>query len=88
MYSNIMKVYLNFLRILNINIWFSMFLASFLWPTTFLLYFMSAVIGFGASVIWTGQGLYLTLNSDSSTMSRNSGVFWALLQMRYVSSII
>lgn len=62
-----------------------MFLASFLWPTTFLLYFMSAVIGFGASVIWTGQGLYLTLNSDSSTMSRNSGIFWALLQMRYVS---
>jgi len=60
-----------------------MFLVSFLWPTTFLLYFMSAVIGFGASVIWTGQGAYLTLNSDSSTMSRNSGVFWALLQMRY-----
>lgn len=61
-----------------------MFLVSFLWPTTFLLYLMSAIIGFGASVIWTGQGAYLTLNSDSSTMSRNSGIFWALLQMRYV----
>lgn len=61
-----------------------MFLVSFLWPTTFLLYFMSAVIGFGASIIWTGQGTYLTLNSDSATMSRNSGIFWALLQMRYI----
>ncbi|XP_027852557.1 UNC93-like protein MFSD11 [Aphis gossypii] len=60
---------------------YTMFLVSFLWPTTFLLYFMSAIIGFGASVIWTGQGAYLTLNSDSSTMSRNSGIFWALLQM-------
>lgn len=66
--------------------WFilnSIFLASFLWPSTILLYLMSALIGFGASIIWTGQGTYLTLNSDSSTMSRNSGIFWALLQMRY-----
>lgn len=68
---------------LNIKIWYRMFLVSFLWPATYLLYLMSAVVGFGASIIWTGQGAYLTLNSDSSTMSRNSGVFWALLQMRY-----
>ncbi|XP_050544035.1 UNC93-like protein MFSD11 [Daktulosphaira vitifoliae] len=60
---------------------YTLFLISFLWPSTVLLYLMSVLIGFGASIIWTGQGTYLTLNSDSTTMSRNSGIFWALLQM-------
>ncbi|XP_035210006.1 UNC93-like protein MFSD11 [Stegodyphus dumicola] len=44
------------------------------------LYLASALVGFGASLFWTGQGNFLTINSDSETMSRNSGVFWALLQ--------
>ncbi|KAL4121270.1 hypothetical protein QTP88_013817 [Uroleucon formosanum] len=57
---------------------YTMFLVSFLWLSSFLLYLMSAVQGFGAAILWTGQGTYLTLNSDPSTMSRNSGVFWAL----------
>lgn len=34
------------------------------------------------SVMWTGQGNFLTINSDSETVARNSGVFWALLQCR------
>ncbi|XP_025415301.1 UNC93-like protein MFSD11 [Sipha flava] len=54
------------------------FLTPFIWPSTILLYTMSAVIGFGTSIIWTGQGTYLTLNSDPSTISRNSGIFWAM----------
>jgi hypothetical protein len=57
---------------------------SFLIPRTWLLYFASAVIGCGAAVIWTGQGNYLTLNSTQATVSRNSGIFWALLQLRSV----
>lgn len=32
------------------------------------------------AVIWTGQGNFLTINSNSVTMSRNSGIFWAMLQ--------
>ncbi|XP_050544006.1 UNC93-like protein MFSD11 isoform X2 [Daktulosphaira vitifoliae] len=60
---------------------YTLFLISFLLPSTELLYLMSALIGLGASIIWTGQGTYLTLNSDPTTMSRNSGIFWALLQM-------
>jgi hypothetical protein len=66
---------------------FSLFIASFLVPKTWLLYLASCVIGFGAALIWTGQGNYLTLNSDSMTISRNSGIFWAMLQARYEISV-
>lgn len=41
----------------------------------------SAVLGVGAALIWTGQGTYLSKCSNPSNISRNSGVFWALLQL-------
>lgn len=63
---------------------FRLFILNFLLPKTWLLYLASVIIGVGAALIWTGQGNYLTLNSRASTISRNSGVFWALLQLRYV----
>ncbi|XP_015588613.1 UNC93-like protein MFSD11 [Cephus cinctus] len=56
------------------------FIGSFLWPHTVLLYVASAVLGIGAALIWTGHGQYLTENSDSETMSRNAGIFWAIFQ--------
>lgn len=56
------------------------FIASFLLAQTELLYAVSAIIGFGAALIWTGQGTYLTQNSDPDTMSRNAGIFWAIFQ--------
>ncbi|XP_041978015.1 UNC93-like protein MFSD11 isoform X1 [Aricia agestis] len=56
------------------------FIISFLFPRTWLLYAASVLIGAGAAAIWTGQGNYLTVNSDADTISRNSGVFWAMLQ--------
>ncbi|KRT85162.1 membrane transporter, partial [Oryctes borbonicus] len=57
-----------------------LFILSFLVPRTWLLYVASVVIGIGAPMIWTGQGNYLTLNSTPATISRNSGIFWAMLQ--------
>lgn len=63
------------------------FIVTFLFPRTWLLYVASVLIGAGAAAIWTGQGNYLTLNSDADTISRNSGVFWAMLQCRYVTTI-
>ncbi|XP_025209177.1 UNC93-like protein MFSD11 [Melanaphis sacchari] len=60
------------------SICYVLFLMPFFLPSKFLLYTISALLGFGASLIWTGQGTYLTLNSDSSTISRNSGIFWAM----------
>ncbi|XP_027237310.1 UNC93-like protein MFSD11 [Penaeus vannamei] len=56
------------------------FIASFLWPQTWLLYLSSVLIGVGAALIWTGQGNYLTLMSERDTIARNSGIFWALFQ--------
>lgn len=58
-----------------------LFIASFFWPNDALLYFMSAVVGIGAALIWTGHGQYLTENSTNETMSRNAGIFWAIFQM-------
>uniref|UniRef100_A0A8D8FB60 UNC93-like protein MFSD11 n=1 Tax=Culex pipiens TaxID=7175 RepID=A0A8D8FB60_CULPI len=57
------------------------FIVTFLWPQTFLLYLASGILGCGAALIWTGQGMYLSKCSDETTISRNSGIFWALLQM-------
>lgn len=56
-------------------------MASFLLPKTWLLYTASTVLGIGAALIWTGQGTYLSRCSDSTTISRNSGLFWAMFQM-------
>lgn len=58
----------------------SLFIASFLYPRTELLYTGSALLGVAAAVIWTAQGNYLSLNSNATTSGRNSGIFWALLQ--------
>ena len=59
---------------------YTLYLATFIHPLTWTLYAASVVIGFGAAIIWTGQGNFLTLNSDDLTMGRNSGIFWAMLQ--------
>ncbi|KAK7507828.1 hypothetical protein BaRGS_00000793 [Batillaria attramentaria] len=57
-----------------------LFILSFLKPMVWALYTGSALVGVGAAVLWTGQGNFLTINSDSETVGRNSGIFWALLQ--------
>ncbi|XP_014680886.1 PREDICTED: UNC93-like protein MFSD11 isoform X2 [Priapulus caudatus] len=59
---------------------YCIFIGLFLKPSTYSIYGGSAVLGIAAAVLWTAQGSYLTINSDSETISRNSGIFWALLQ--------
>ncbi|XP_073245430.1 UNC93-like protein MFSD11 isoform X3 [Porites lutea] len=62
------------------GICYALFIASLIEPRAWSLYLGSIIIGYGASIIWTGQGNFLTINSTPDTISRNSGIFWALLQ--------
>ncbi|XP_077979841.1 UNC93-like protein MFSD11 [Glandiceps talaboti] len=59
---------------------YALFIAGFLKPMEWSLYLTSVLVGIGAAVIWTAQGNFLTINSDTDTIGRNSGIFWALLQ--------
>ncbi|XP_035262166.1 UNC93-like protein MFSD11 isoform X4 [Anguilla anguilla] len=63
---------------------YSCYIAVFISPTTWSLYFTSVLIGIGAAMLWTAQGNYLVQNSSVSTINRNAGVFWSLLQCRYM----
>ncbi|XP_046439312.1 UNC93-like protein MFSD11 [Daphnia pulex] len=63
---------------------YSLYIGSFFLQQSWALYTCSALLGFGAALIWTGQGNYLTLNSDGSNISRNSGVFWAVFQCSFL----
>ncbi|XP_065066006.1 UNC93-like protein MFSD11 [Rhopilema esculentum] len=59
---------------------YCIFIGSLIYPFVWSLYLASVIVGFGAAVIWTAQGNFLTINSNHETMGRNSGIFWALLQ--------
>ena len=63
---------------------YALFIAQLTYPNNVMLYGASALIGLGAAMIWVAQGNFLTLNSDPETMERNSGIFWAMLQMSLI----
>uniref|UniRef100_A0A8C7Q8L3 UNC93-like protein MFSD11 n=1 Tax=Oncorhynchus mykiss TaxID=8022 RepID=A0A8C7Q8L3_ONCMY len=62
------------------GILYSGYVAVFITPSTWSFYFTSVLIGIGAAMLWTAQGHFLVENSDASTINRNTGMFWALLQ--------
>uniref|UniRef100_H2ZXP0 Major facilitator superfamily domain containing 11 n=2 Tax=Latimeria chalumnae TaxID=7897 RepID=H2ZXP0_LATCH len=59
---------------------YSGYIAVFIKPITWTFYVASVLIGLAAAVLWTAQGNFLVINSDSSSINKNTGVFWALLQ--------
>ncbi|XP_029914833.1 UNC93-like protein MFSD11 [Myripristis murdjan] len=62
------------------GILYSGYIAVFIIPSTWSFYLTSVLIGIGAAMLWTAQGHFLVENSEASTINRNTGVFWALLQ--------
>ncbi|XP_048089250.1 UNC93-like protein MFSD11 [Alosa alosa] len=59
---------------------YSGYIAMFIHPLTWSFYTASVLVGIAAAVLWTAQGNLLTINSSDSTIGRNTGIFWALLQ--------
>ncbi|CAI2357679.1 unnamed protein product [Caenorhabditis sp. 36 PRJEB53466] len=57
---------------------YAVFQVGFLFLNEWYLYASSALLGFGASIIWTGQGSYLSQNCTKETTSRNSAMLWAM----------
>ncbi|KAJ3600891.1 hypothetical protein NHX12_031865 [Muraenolepis orangiensis] len=59
---------------------YSAYIGMFIQPRVWSFYTASVLVGFGAAVLWTAQGNVLAINSTGTTIGRNSGIFWALLQ--------
>nr|XP_054592644.1 UNC93-like protein MFSD11 isoform X3 [Nothobranchius furzeri] len=59
---------------------YSAYIAVFINPFTWSFYTASVLVGIAAAVLWTAQGNVLTINSTDSTIGRNSGIFWSLMQ--------
>ncbi|XP_017298653.2 UNC93-like protein MFSD11 [Diaphorina citri] len=59
---------------------FIVFICSFFFSITWLLYVASGLVGSGAALLWTGQSAYLILNSNQTTLETNLGLFFVLYQ--------
>ncbi len=53
-----------------------------------LIYFSSVLVGFAASLLWTGQNSYLVKASDQKTYGENSGFFNSALTLGSASGIL
>jgi len=62
------------------SIFYVAFIGQFWHPNGPLLYASSVALGMGAAILWTAQGVFLAVNSESATIGRNSGLFWAMFQ--------
>jgi len=67
---------------------YTAYAAQMLYLADWLLYTCAVLNGVGAALLWTGQGNFLAINSDPSTVGRNASIFWALYQMSGVTGNI
>jgi len=53
-------------------------ITQLLYLNEYSVYPASVILGIGAPIIWVGQGAFLANNSNPKTVTRNSGIFWAM----------
>ncbi|VDP84847.1 unnamed protein product [Echinostoma caproni] len=56
------------------------YVSVFVEPRDWILYSVSVLNGFGAAVLWTAQGTYITRCSDDETINRHFSLFWSIFQ--------
>jgi len=54
------------------------YVSQYLYLNTYSVYVATVLVGLAAPVIWTAQGYIMANNSDPETITRNSGIFWAM----------
>ncbi|VDP68140.1 unnamed protein product [Echinostoma caproni] len=59
---------------------YATFVAALMQPRAWSLYLTSWLNGFGASLFWTGQGLFIALCSDETNVNKHFGIFWGTFQ--------
>jgi MFS family permease len=57
------------------------YIASLIYFVPAVVLVMSAVIGFGAAVLWVALGVWITQNSTRITRGQNMGIFWSVFQI-------
>lgn len=67
---------------------YSLFIFALLAKSPIFIFLASALLGFGASILWTAQGVSLVRFSEQNHYGRNSGFFTALFQIGSVLGII
>ena len=60
---------------------YTLYAAQLLYLSDLTLYTAAALNGLGASLLWTGQGNFLSINSSQETAARDAGIFWSLYQL-------
>jgi MFS family permease len=59
---------------------YSLFSGSLIWGEALPILVASAVLGFGAALLWVSQGEHITACSSAHNRGRNAGIFWMGLQ--------
>ena len=60
------------------SIFYITYLLAFIYPNTTILWIFSILLGFGAALVWTGQGVFLSINSNDKNIDRNSSIFFTI----------
>lgn len=58
---------------------------SLIWLVPWVVLLMSVVIGFGAAILWTALGVFLTQNATKDNYGAVSGAFWSTFQLSQVA---